>query len=202
MDAYMQKSTSNKSGFAYHTTMPTDALRDFHQVTVELLTIGTDTLRTHQHQLGQRIRTLLREKYELRSVAAPGYEAPGVLVYYSPGYNSIDNPKMMQYFQNSHIVQPPLQIAMGVPWKLDYEPNNCKTFRIGLFGIDKLLNMTHTIETIDRSLYHVLHELHTVHPTTISLPSPLLGVAAAGTAPAAAASSSSSSDDKKYRMHS
>lgn len=163
MDAYVKKGT-----FAYHTTMPTDALRDFHQVTVELLSIGTDRLKEYQLQLGQQARQLLSTKYELRSVAAPGYDAPGVLVYYSPGINVIENPKMMQLFQTptpttTTLDSPtrPLQIAMGVPWKLlSYEPNGLKTFRMGLFGLDKLMNRERTIHTMDTKMGHVYELIH------------------------------------------
>jgi aspartate aminotransferase-like enzyme len=157
MDAYVKKGT-----FAYHTTMPTDALRDFHQVTVELLSIGTDRLKEYQIQLGQKVRDLFRTKYELRSVAASGFDAPGVLVYYSPGINVIENPKMMQLFQTTTTTTSrPLQIAMGVPWKLlSYEPQGLKTFRMGLFGLDKLMNMDATIHTIDTKMGQVYEQIH------------------------------------------
>ena len=161
MDAYVKKGS-----FAYHTTMPTDALRDFHQVTVELLSIGTDTLKERQALLGQNVRHLFSDKYELRSVAAPGFDAPGVLVYYSPGINIIENPKMMQLFQTTKsLAHPspltptrPLQIAMGVPWKLS-EPNGLKTFRIGLFGLDKLMHMDDTVQTIDAKMGQVYQQI-------------------------------------------
>jgi alanine-glyoxylate transaminase / serine-glyoxylate transaminase / serine-pyruvate transaminase len=159
MDAY------NKGGFAYHTTMPTDALRDFHQVTVELLQIGLPKLKQQQLLLGQEIRSLFNTKYELKSVAYQEYGAPGVLVYYSPGSNSIDNPVMMSSFRDIEKVQ----IAMGVPWKLQYEPIGLKTFRIGLFGIDKLMNINRVKATLDTSLYNVIQHLHTTY--NIPLPS-------------------------------
>ena len=169
MDAYVKKGS-----FAYHTTMPTDALRDFHQVTVEVLSVGIDRLKEYQLLLGQKVRHLLRTKYELRSVASPGYDAPGVLVFYSPGFNVIENPKMMQLFQATstptttastldHHAAPtrPLQIAMGVPWKLlSYEPNGLKTFRMGLFGLDKLMHMDSTIQTIDTKVGQVYEQIH------------------------------------------
>jgi alanine-glyoxylate transaminase / serine-glyoxylate transaminase / serine-pyruvate transaminase len=165
MDTYVKKKS-----FAYHTTMPTDALRDFHQVTVETLNIGTSTLKDNQYQLGKEMRHLLTNKYELRSVAASGYDSPGVLVYYSPGMNCIDNPIMMSSFQQATV--PPIQIAMGVPWKLQYEPKNCKTFRIGLFGIDKLMNIEHTIRTIDQGLYNVIQHFHTTNDSKNIIPLP------------------------------
>lgn len=143
MDAY------NKGGFAYHTTMPTDALRDFHEVTVETVNIGLDVVKERQLELGRRARAVLDSK-GLVSVAAEGYQAPGVLVYYSPA--NTDNPVMMQAFHAQG-----LQIAMGVPWKID-EPVGLKTFRIGLFGLDKLCHQDETIATMERALDAVLEQ--------------------------------------------
>jgi alanine-glyoxylate transaminase / serine-glyoxylate transaminase / serine-pyruvate transaminase len=151
MDAY------NKGGFAYHTTMPTDALRDFHQVTVETVNIGLDVLKERQIQMGLLARSMVERK-GLQSVSAPGFQAPGVLVYYSP--SRTDNPTMMQAFMGQG-----LQIAMGVPWKLD-EPPNLKTFRIGLFGLDKLNHMESTVATLERALDAVLAQ--TGHVVTSS----------------------------------
>jgi alanine-glyoxylate transaminase / serine-glyoxylate transaminase / serine-pyruvate transaminase len=147
MEAY------EKGGFAYHTTMPTDALRDFHEISVETLQIGLPVLKAAQWQLGERARRLLEDDVDiqLRSVAAPGYQAPGVLVYYSPT-DDIANPAMMAAFKQT---MPNLQIAMGVPWKID-EPAGLKTFRIGLFGLDKLTNVDRTIDTLDGAMRQVM----------------------------------------------
>merc|ERR1712032_1655876 len=76
MDAY------EAGGFGYHTTMPTDALRDFHEVTVETMKFGMPELKQAQIDLGLAARGLLDSK-GLTSVAAPGFQAPGVLVYHS-----------------------------------------------------------------------------------------------------------------------
>lgn len=132
--------------------MPTDALRDFHEVTVETLDIGLPALKEYQNSLGMQARAIL-DRRGLVSVAAPGFQAPGVLVYYSP--NGVANPTMMQAFQKFG-----LQIAMGVPWKID-EPANLKTFRIGLFGLDKLTNIEKTLATMEDALDHVLAETAT-----------------------------------------
>jgi alanine-glyoxylate transaminase / serine-glyoxylate transaminase / serine-pyruvate transaminase len=94
------------------------------------------------------------ESEGLVSVAAPGFQAPGVLVYYSPNAN-VDNPYMMQAFHKHG-----LQIAMGVPWKLD-EPVGLKTFRIGLFGLDKLNHVERTVHTLETALDAVLNDLST-----------------------------------------
>lgn len=144
--------TYENGSFAYHTTMPTDALRDFHEISVETLEFGLPELKEAQYKLGTQARALLESK-GLKSVAAPGFQAPGVLVYYSP--DAVDNPVMMQSFKKEG-----LQIAMGVPWKID-EPEGLKTFRIGLFGLDKLGNIPRTVEILDEALSHVLTELGT-----------------------------------------
>lgn len=103
MDAY------EKGGFGYHTTMPTDALRDFHEISVETLEFGLAELKQAQLNLGQKARGAM-ESRGLVSVAAPGFQAPGVLVYYSPA--ATENPVMMSRFKDHG-----LQIAMGVPWR-------------------------------------------------------------------------------------
>lgn len=146
--------TYEKGGFGYHTTMPTDALRDFHEISVETLEFGLPELKAAQQEMGDRARSVLNSK-GLISVAAPGFQAPGVLVYYSP--EGTDNPVMMQAFKGQG-----LQIAMGVPWKID-EPEGLKTFRIGLFGLDKLGNIDKTVGVMEQALDHVLDETGSLH---------------------------------------
>ena len=139
--------TYEAGGFGYHTTMPTDALRDFHEISVETLEFGLPELKQAQLDMGRQARAILDQK-GLVSVAAPGAQAPGVLVYYSP--EQTENPVMMNRFKEQG-----LQIAMGVPWKID-EPDGLKTFRIGLFGLDKLGNIPQTLATMERALDVVL----------------------------------------------
>lgn len=139
--------TYEKGGFGYHTTMPTDALRDFHEISVETLQMGLPTLREAQLDLGRQVRAVLESK-GLISVAAPGFQAPGVAVYYSPA--ETENPLMMSKFKEQG-----LQIAMGVPWKID-EPDGLKTFRIGLFGLDKLANVPRTVQIFEDAINNVL----------------------------------------------
>jgi aspartate aminotransferase-like enzyme len=141
MDKYLN------GGWAYHTTMPTDGIRDFHEVTVETMKFGLDNLKEAQLSLGSQARAMLDSK-GLKSVAAPGFQAPGVLVYYSPA--GVDNPIMMEQFKTKGI-----QIAMGVPWRID-EPDGLKTFRIGLFGLDKMGNIPSTLSTFELALDSVL----------------------------------------------
>ena len=143
MDLYERR------GFGYHTTMPTDALRDFHEVTVETMRYGMAELKAAQLELGATARELLDSR-GLTSVAAPGSEAPGVLVYYSP--RGVDNPLMMTRFKNHG-----LQIAMGVPWRID-EPHGTRTFRLGLFGLDKMKNIPGTVGKLEKALDAVLLE--------------------------------------------
>jgi len=139
--------TYENGGFGYHTTMPTDALRDFHDISVETLKFGLPELKHAQLEMGKQVREVLDSK-GLVSVAAPGFQAPGVLVYFSPA--GTENPVMMNRFKEQG-----LQIAMGVPWKID-EPEGLKTFRIGLFGLDKLGNIPATVETMETALNSVL----------------------------------------------
>jgi alanine-glyoxylate transaminase/serine-glyoxylate transaminase/serine-pyruvate transaminase len=136
-------------GFAYHTTMPTDALRDFHEISVETLKFGLPELKEAQMKLGKTARDVLDSK-GLTSVAATGFQAPGVLVYYSP--DGTDNPVIMGRFKEQG-----LQIAMGVPWKID-EPEGLRTFRIGLFGLDKLGDIPKTVSIMEDALDTVLSD--------------------------------------------
>jgi len=144
-------------GFGYHTTMPTDALRDFHEISVETLKVGLPELKQAQYDLGKKARAALDER-GLTSVAAPGFQAPGVLVYHSPA--ETDNPDMMTKFKNSGSG---LQIAMGVPWKLD-EPEGMKTFRLGLFGLDKMGDIDGTVDTLTSALDPIIMETGHIIP--------------------------------------
>lgn len=128
MEAYEQ------GGFAYHATMPTDALAILRDVMAETETYGFDKVHDEQQQLGDRVRALLREK-GFKSVAAPGFEAPGVVV----SYTDDDEIQSAKKFASAG-----LQAAAGVPLQCD-EPAGFKTFRIGLFGLDKLHHPDRTV---------------------------------------------------------
>jgi len=149
MDSY------EKGGFGYHTTMPTDAIRDFHEISVETLKFGIPELKAAQYELGDQMRNTLDSR-GLMSVAAPGFQAPGVLVYYSPA--SVENPTMMTTFKAHG-----LQIAMGVPWQID-EPEGLKTFRLGLFGLDKMGDIPDTMNVFEGALNGVLADCGHVTP--------------------------------------
>mmetsp|Transcript_9003 Transcript_9003/g.21929 ORF Transcript_9003/g.21929 Transcript_9003/m.21929 type:complete len:436 (+) Transcript_9003:148-1455(+) len=142
--------TYEAGGFGYHTTMPTDALRDFHEISVETLKVGLPELKEAQYELGKQARAVLDER-GLTSISAPGFQAPGVLVYHSPA--ATENPEMMTKFKKGG-----LQIAMGVPWKLD-EPEGMKTFRLGLFGLDKMGDIEGTVNTLTSALDPILEEI-------------------------------------------
>nr|WP_233622246.1 aminotransferase class V-fold PLP-dependent enzyme [Burkholderia multivorans] len=114
-------------GFAYHATMPTDSLATLRDVIKETDAYGFDKVRDEQLELGSRIRALLAEK-GFRSVAAEGFQAPGVVVCYTDD----DDIRSGKKFADVGV-----QIAAGVPLQCD-EPADFKTFRIGLFGLDKL----------------------------------------------------------------
>ncbi len=132
-------------GHAYHATMPTDALVKFHGVMLETKKYGFDKVRDEQLELGRKVRQLLADK-GIKSVAAPGFEAPGVVVSYT------NDPDIKN---GSKFVGEGMQIAAGVPLQCD-EPDDFQTFRLGLFGLDKLNNVDATIARLKAVLDKVL----------------------------------------------
>ena len=121
-------------GHAYHATMPTDALLGFRDAMWETELLGFEAARDAQWRLGTAVRELLASK-GARSVAAPGFAAPGVVVSYT------DDPDIRN---GSKFAAAGLQIAAGVPLKVG-EPSDFSTFRIGLFGLDKLKDVDGTL---------------------------------------------------------
>ncbi len=132
-------------GHAYHATMPTDSLRQFRDTINEAKEIGFDTLCDAQWELGTKIRKVLESK-GIESVAAEGFKAPGVVVSYT---NRDDMHKGTAFAELG------IQIAAGVPLKCG-EPENFKTFRLGLFGFDKLTNVDGAVERFESVLETVL----------------------------------------------
>jgi aspartate aminotransferase-like enzyme len=128
-------------GHAYHATMPTDGLTTFNNVMKETAAYGFDKIKANQLELGKKVRALFASK-GYKSVAAEGFGAPGVVVLYTDDAD-IHN--------GSKFKAAGLQIAAGVPLRCD-EPENYKTFRIGLFGIDKLQNIDRTVENLAEAL--------------------------------------------------
>ncbi|HJN92259.1 MAG TPA: aminotransferase class V-fold PLP-dependent enzyme [Dehalococcoidia bacterium] len=135
MEAY------ENGGHAYHATPPTDALRTFRDVMRETEAFGFELARTRQEELGQRVRALLSD-HGFQSVAAAGFEAPGVVVSYTDDDEIRTGAKFAALG---------LQVAAGVPLRCD-EPEDFKTFRIGLFGLDKLQNVDRTVSTLANAL--------------------------------------------------
>ncbi len=132
-------------GHAYHATLPTDALRAFRDTMLETRDYGFDRLRTAQWALGDGVRTMLADKGVV-SVAAEGFGAPGVVVSYT------DDPAIQN---GSKFAAQGMQIAAGVPLQCD-EPEDFRTFRLGLFGLDKLYDVDATIARLKRVLDQVL----------------------------------------------
>ncbi|MGP5517482.1 aminotransferase class V-fold PLP-dependent enzyme [Psychrobacter celer] len=134
-------------GHAYHATMPTDSLRQFRDTITESKKIGFDKLCDAQWQLGNRVREVLQAK-GIESVAAEGFKAPGVVVCYT------DRDDM---HKGSAFAEAGVQIAAGVPLKVG-EPDSFKTFRVGLFGLDKLTDIDGAVQRFESALEQVLAE--------------------------------------------
>lgn len=132
--------TYEDGSFSYHTTMPTDSLVTLRNVMAETEAYGFEKLRAHQIELGQKVRALLRER-GYPSVAAEGFEAPCVVV----SYTEDDGLHSAQKF-----AQVGLQTASGVPLQCD-ERDDFKSFRIGLFGLDKLHNIDRTVANLAKA---------------------------------------------------
>ncbi len=128
-------------GHAYHATLPTDALVGLRGAMNEMREFGFDNGSNAQIQLGQQVRELLHEK-GFKSVAAPGFEAPGVVVSYT---DDADLQNGSRFAANG------LQIAAGVPLMCG-EPDDFRTFRLGLFGLDKLRNIQRTVDNLALTL--------------------------------------------------
>lgn len=132
-------------GHAYHATMPTDALTVFRNTMKETENYGFDKICAQQRELGDKVRALLNSK-GIKSVAAEGFQAPGVVVSYT------EDPDIQT---GKKFVNAGLQIAAGVPLQCD-EPEDFQTFRLGLFGLDKLQNIDRTVQKLDDALSQIL----------------------------------------------
>ena len=134
-----------KGGHAYHATMPTDALVGLRDAMAETEAMGWDAARDAQWRLGDGVRALLAEK-GVRSVAAPGFQAPGVVVSYT------DDPDIKS---GKKFVAEGYQTAAGVPLQVG-EGDAFSTFRIGLFGLDKLADTDATIARLRKVIDKLL----------------------------------------------
>ena len=131
-------------GHAYHATMPTDGLRAFAEVMRETREMGFADARAAQEELGRRVRELL-EGQGIKSLAATGFKAPSVVVSYT------DDPEMQT---GKKFAQLGMQIAAGVPLQCD-EAEDFRTFRIGLFGLDKLKDIDRTVSLFSKTLEQI-----------------------------------------------
>jgi len=139
--------TYEGGGHAYHSTMPTDALTRLREVMAETQAYGFDKVRAEQVELGRRVRALL-ESRGFPSVAAAGFQAPGVVVSYTTDPEIQSSKKFLAVG---------LQTAAGVPLQCD-EPADFRSFRIGLFGLEKW-------HQVERTLEHLAHALDQVAPS-------------------------------------
>ena len=135
MEAY------EKGGHVYHTTMPTDSLKILRNVMKETQALGFAYLKTKQEELGSKVRVLLESK-GFSSVAAKGFQSPGVVVSYT------NDPDIQS---GKKFIELGLQTAAGVPLQCD-ERSDFRTFRIGLFGLEKLQNVDRTVGHIAAAL--------------------------------------------------
>ena len=125
----------------YHTTMPTDALAQLRDVMKETQSYGFAKVKQEQQELGQQVRSLL-ESRGFKSVAAQGFQAPGVVVSYTQDADIHNSKKFLSLG---------LQTAAGVPLQCD-EPKDFMTFRIGLFGLEKLHNPSRSVQHLAQAL--------------------------------------------------
>lgn len=128
-------------GHAYHATMPTDALLTLRDAMVETREMGFEAAREAQWELGRKVRAVLAER-GFASVAAEGFGAPGVVVSYT------DDPDIRS---GRKFAQQGVQIAAGVPLQVG-EGQDFSTFRLGLFGLDKLKDVDGTVARLTRAL--------------------------------------------------
>ena len=128
-------------GHAYHATMPTDALRVFRDTMLETEALGFAKLKEAQWEQGHKVRSAL-EKRGVKSVAAKGFQAPGVVVSYTAD---------LEVATGKAFAAQGMQVAAGVPLMCDEGPDY-RAFRLGLFGLDKLLDVDASVARLDAAL--------------------------------------------------
>jgi aspartate aminotransferase-like enzyme len=135
MEAY------EKGGHAYHATLGTDSLARLRDTMRETEQAGFENMRAAQRELGAKVRALLA-RHGFASVAAEGFQSPSVVVSYT-------DDKDMQSARK--FLDQGLQAAAGVPLQCD-EPADFQSFRIGLFGLDKLGNVNRSVSNLEHVL--------------------------------------------------
>ena len=133
-----------KGGHVYHTTMPTDALKILRNVMKETQSLGFAALKAKQQELGDKVRALLVSN-GYQSVAAKGFQSPGVVVSYT---------KDPEIQSGKKFIAMGLQTAAGVPLQCDERPD-FRTFRLGLFGLEKLTHVDRTVEHLATALERI-----------------------------------------------
>jgi aspartate aminotransferase-like enzyme len=136
-EAYTQGQTP------YHATMPTDTLAHDAALMLETRAAGLSELRQAQTSLGARVRATLAE-HGFPSVASEGFAAPSVVVAFT------DDPEIRS---GAKFKQSGIQVAAGVPLMCG-EGDDFSTFRVGLFGLDKLTDVDGTVERLAAHLGH------------------------------------------------
>jgi aspartate aminotransferase-like enzyme len=143
---WLQIMESFESGaHSYHATLPTDALTTLRERMQETKDWGFEQARTAQQELGDKVRALMTRK-GFASVAAPGFQAPGVVVSYTTDADIQSGKKFLAQG---------LQTAAGVPLQCD-EGADFQTFRVGLFGLDKLQNVDRTVQYLEQALNQIV----------------------------------------------
>ena len=137
--------TYEGGSYGYHTTLPTDALAVTRDVMLETRAYGFEKLRDEQWELGRKVRALMAS-HGIRTVAAEGFQAPGVVVSYTDdaGLNT-----------GKAFLGEGIQSAAGVPLQCD-EAADFKTFRVGLFGLDKLHHVERSVAKLEAALVRIL----------------------------------------------
>jgi len=136
--------TYEAGGHAYHATMPTDALTGFRDTMLETKDYGFGKLADAQWEQGNRVRAALAER-GIASVAADGFGAPGVVVSFA------SSPELQS---GKPFAALGMQIAAGVPLQCDEGPEY-RSFRLGLFGLDKLYDVDASVARLEKSLDQV-----------------------------------------------
>jgi aspartate aminotransferase-like enzyme len=137
--------TYEGGAYGYHTTLPTDALTITRNVMLETKAYGFEKLRAEQWELGRKVRALMA-RHGIRTVAAEGFQAPGVVVSYTDD-TGLHNGKAF--------LGEGVQSAAGVPLQCD-EAADFKTFRVGLFGLDKLHHVDRSVANLENALVRIL----------------------------------------------
>ena len=139
--------TYEGGGHAYHTTMPTDALARTRVVMLETRSYGFQRLCDEQREIGRRVRAMFAS-HGIKSVAADGFQAPGVVVSYTDDAG---------LHTGKAFLAEGLQTAAGVPLMCD-EAADFKTFRVGLFGLEKLHHIERSVANLETALVRILSQ--------------------------------------------